>query len=62
MMYTAGKDPNDWINAEGLMTMDRTWVFKLQLAYNFPWDILASVNYQRMSGRPYALIVRVYPD
>lgn len=60
--YHTGKDPNDWTNAKGLMQADRTWVFKLQFAYNFPWDILASVNYQHMTGRPYTSRVQVYPD
>jgi hypothetical protein len=60
--YNEGKDPNDWTNGQGLMPMDRKWVFKLQLAYNFPWDILASVNYLYMSGRPIGALVRVFPD
>ncbi len=61
-VYNQGKDPNDWINAQGLMNMDRTWVFNLQLGYNFPWDILFSLNYQAMTGRAYVETVRVYPD
>ncbi|HCS48609.1 MAG TPA: hypothetical protein DIW61_10270 [Candidatus Aminicenantes bacterium] len=61
-VYNQGKDPNDWINAEGLMNMDRTWVFKLQFGYNLPWDILFSLNYQAMTGRAYVESVRVYPD
>jgi outer membrane receptor protein involved in Fe transport len=60
--YRTGKDPNDWTNAKGLMQMDRTWVFKAQFGYNFPWDILASFNYIYMTGRPYTTRVRVYPD
>jgi hypothetical protein len=61
-VYNQGKDPNNWLNAEGLMNMDRTWVFKLQFGYNFPWDILLSLNYQAMTGRAYVETVRVYPD
>ena len=61
-MYTSGKDPNHWINGRGLMSMDRKWAFKLQFGYNFPWDILASVNYQFLTGRPWQPYVRVYPD
>ena len=61
-VYNQGKDPNHWLNAEGLMNMDRTWVFKLQFGYNFPWDILFSLNYQAMTGRAYVEQVRVYPD
>jgi len=61
-VYNQGKDPNDWTNAEGLMNMDRTWVFKLQFGYDLPWDILLSLNYQAMTGRAYVEQVRVYPD
>lgn len=59
--YNYGKDPNDWINMKGLLQKDRKWSFKLQFAYNFPWDILASVNYQHFTGLPYASRIRVYP-
>jgi hypothetical protein len=61
-VYYQGRDLNDWINAQGLMNMDRTWVFKLQFGFNFPWDILLSLNYLAMTGRPYVEQVRVYPD
>jgi len=60
--YHTGKDPNDWINARGLMQSDRTWVFKAQLGYNFPYDILLSANFQSMTGRPYTSRVQVHPD
>jgi len=59
--YNTGKDPNDWTNAKGLMQFDRTWVFKLQAGYDFPWDIVASANFQWLSGRPYTSRVQVYP-
>ena len=61
-VYYQGRDLNDWINAKGLMNADRTLVFKLQFGFNFPWDILLSMNYLAMSGRPYVEQVRVYPD
>jgi len=60
--YSRGKDPNDWLNGRGLMQHDRTWVLKTQFGYTFPFDILASVNFQYMTGRPYMWRVRVYPD
>ena len=60
--YRRGKDPNDWLNSRGLMQHDRTWVLKAQFGYTLPLDILASVNYQYMTGRPYTSRVRVYPD
>lgn len=61
-VYNQGKDPNNWINARGLMNMDRTWVLKLQFGFNFPWDIFLSLNYSAMTGRPYVRRVRVRPD
>jgi len=60
--YNRGKDPNDWTNGRGLMQYDRTWVLKAQFGYTLPWDILASANFQYMTGRPYTSRVRVYPD
>jgi len=60
--YSKGKDPNDYLNVEGLTVNDRPWQFKLQFAYNFPLDILFGIHFQYMSGRPYADWVRVFPN
>lgn len=57
-----GKDPNDYTNADGPLNHDRTWIFKLQTSYSFPWGILASMNYVYQSGVPIPTFVRVYPD
>jgi len=57
-----GKDPNDLTNAKGLLNHDRTWIFKLQASYSFPWGILASLNYLYQTGVPSGTIVRVYPE
>ena len=57
-----GKDPNDLTNADGLLNHDRTWIFKLQASYSFPWGILASVNYIYQTGRIKPTLVRVFPD
>ena len=57
-----GKDPNDYTNADGPLHHDRTWIFKLQVSYSFPWGILASMNYVYQSGVPIPTFVRVYPD
>lgn len=57
-----GKDPNDYTNAEGPLNHDRTWIFKLQVSYSFPWGILASMNYAYQTGVPIPTFVRVYPD
>jgi outer membrane receptor protein involved in Fe transport len=57
-----GRDPNDLTNAEGLLNHDRTWIFKLQGSYSFPWGILAGVNYLYQTGVPIPIYVRVFPD
>lgn len=57
--YNTGKDRNDYLNAKGLLPNDRPFFLKLQLGYVFPLDISASLNYQYMTGIPYATRVRV---
>jgi hypothetical protein len=57
-----GQNPNDLINARGYLSNDRTWVVKISASYNFPWGILASVNYLYQTGKPIPTFVRVYPD
>jgi hypothetical protein len=54
-----GQDPNDYINADGLLNGDRTYIFKLQGTYLLPWDMSFSGNYSLMSGRPYARQIAV---
>jgi outer membrane receptor protein involved in Fe transport len=54
-----GRDPNDYINADGLLNGDRTYIFKLQGTYIFPYDIKLSGNYSWLTGRPYARQVTV---
>jgi hypothetical protein len=58
---TFGKDPNDYINADGPLNHDRTWIFKLQASYSFPWGILASMNYLHQTGVPILSVTRIYP-
>jgi hypothetical protein len=57
-----GKDPNDYTNAGGPLNHDRTWIFKLQASYSFPWGILASMNYLYQTGVPVPAFTRIYPD
>jgi hypothetical protein len=57
-----GQDPNDYINADGLLNGDRKYIFKLQGSYQMPWDLLLSGNYSAMSGRPYARQIAVLLD
>ena len=49
-----GLDPNDYINADGLLNGDRTYIFKLQGTYQLPWDLSLSGNYSALTGRPFA--------
>jgi hypothetical protein len=56
-----GQDQNDFINADGLLNGDRTYIFKLQGSYRMPWDVLLSVNDTQMTGRPFARQILV-PD
>ena len=55
-----GQDPTDLVNARGRLQNDRPWVFKLQLGYVFPWDIMLSANYLYQTGSPYNTFVRVF--
>ena len=57
-----GQDPNDYINADGLLNGDRQYIFKLQGTYLLPWDLRFSGNYSLMSGRPYARQIAVLLD
>ncbi|KKM22672.1 hypothetical protein LCGC14_1622900 [marine sediment metagenome] len=59
---TFGKDPNDYTNADGPLNHDRTWIFKLQASYSFPWGILASMNYLYQTGVAIPSYTRIYPD
>jgi hypothetical protein len=59
---SVGKDPNDYTNADGPLNHDRTWIFKLQVSYSFPWGILASMNYVYQTGIPIPTFVRIFPN
>lgn len=54
-----GQDPNDFINADGLLNGDRTYIFKLQGTYILPWETKLSANYSWLTGRPYARQIAV---
>ena len=51
---TFGDDPNELINAYGVLGLDRDFMWKLQGSYQLPWDIVASTNWILEAGRPYA--------
>jgi hypothetical protein len=51
---TFGDDPNELINAYGVLGLDRDFMWKLQGSYLFPADIVLSSNWIWQAGRPYA--------
>jgi len=55
-----GVDPNNLINAKAPLNLDRSWSLKVSAAYNFPLDILASINLIYQQGRPRMTFVRIY--
>lgn len=55
---TFGRDPNDFINADGVLTGDRPYMFKMQGAYELPFGIQFSGDWQLLSGRPVFTMVR----
>ena len=57
-----GQDPNDYINADGLLNGDRTYIFKIQGSYLLPWDMSLSGSYSAMTGRPFARQITVVLD
>jgi outer membrane receptor protein involved in Fe transport len=56
---TFGRNPNDYINTDGLLIGDREWQFKNQLVVQLPAGFLVGANYTYQSGRPWARRVRV---
>ena len=48
-----GDDPNDLINAFGLLSGDRDVMWKLQGSYLLPYDVVVSSNWQWIAGGPY---------
>jgi hypothetical protein len=49
-----GDDPNELINAYGLLGLDRDFMWKLQGSYLLPADVVLSTNWIWQAGRPYA--------
>ena len=54
------KDPNNFLNIEGRLVGDRPFTLRILGTYIFPFDIAASVNFQVMSGTPYAREATIY--
>jgi Carboxypeptidase regulatory-like domain/TonB dependent receptor-like, beta-barrel len=53
-----GRDPNDYTNADGVLIGDRPYMFKMQGAYQLPYDIQLSGDWQVLSGKPIFTQVR----
>lgn len=51
---TFGDDPNDLLNAFGVLGLDRDIMWKLQGSYILPADVVLSTNWIWQAGRPYA--------
>jgi hypothetical protein len=55
---TFGQNPNDYVNTDGLIIGDRPVVAKVQLVYNFPYDITVAANFQHQTGRLWSRQIR----
>jgi hypothetical protein len=49
-----GDDPNDLLNAFGVLGLDRDFMWKLQASYILPAEVVLSTNWIWQAGRPYA--------
>ena len=56
---TFGRNPNDFINTDGLLIGDRPVLFKLQGVVQLPWQITAASAFQHQTGRPWGRRVNV---
>ncbi len=53
-----GQNPNDYVNADGLLIGDRPVVFKASGVYEIGWGVTVAGNYGFQSGRPWGREVR----
>ncbi len=53
-----GQNPNDYINADGLLIGDRPVVFKASGVYEIGWGTTIAANYGFQSGRPWGREIR----
>jgi Carboxypeptidase regulatory-like domain len=53
-----GQNPNDYVNADGLLIGDRPVVFKASGVYELGWGMTIAGNYGFQSGRPWGREVR----
>jgi len=48
-----GRDPNNWINAEQALQNQRRHALQIQGNFDLPWNLLGTVFYRYLSGKPY---------
>ncbi|MCP4200825.1 MAG: hypothetical protein GY769_02690, partial [bacterium] len=48
-----GRDPNHWINAEQALQNQREHAVQIQGNFDLPWNLLGTVVYRYLSGKPY---------
>ncbi|MGE0815302.1 MAG: carboxypeptidase regulatory-like domain-containing protein [Vicinamibacterales bacterium] len=53
-----GQNPNDYVNADGLLIGDRPVLLKAQAVYEAGWGLTLAANYGFQSGRPWGREVR----
>jgi hypothetical protein len=45
-----GKNPNNFVNTDGRLTLDVTWAFKFQAVYDLPAGFMVSANFVNHDG------------
>jgi hypothetical protein len=55
-----GSDPNNYINAYGLLQGDRPHMFRVQGVFHLPWDLMCSTAVNIESGRPFNRQIQVF--
>lgn len=53
-----GQNPNDYVNADGLLIGDRPVIFKANVVWDMGWGLTLATNYGYQSGRPWGREVR----
>jgi hypothetical protein len=56
---TFGRNPNDFVNTDGLLIGDRPVLFKVQSLVELPFGMTAAASFQHQTGRPWGRRERV---
>jgi hypothetical protein len=57
---SSARDPNSFLNLDGLLPADRPFSIKVAGTYIFPYDIALSMNLQIQAGSPYCRTATIY--